>query len=82
MNQGSTRLTETAGILIGATVVRTSAGAAPASWLSSPAVWPSSELGNDTFTGRQCFPEFRSVETFDQTTELPSNVRLVPSSNS
>ncbi len=78
VNHGSVRLIETAGILIGAIVVftvgsvRTDASSPPGSFAS----------GKVAFTGRQCLPEWASVETFDQTTELSPNALLVASSNS
>jgi hypothetical protein len=81
VNHGSVRLIESAGILIGAIfTLMVSSPEAP----SPPAP---GELGSFAFvnvmvTGRQCLPERASVETFDHTTELPLNDRLVASSNS
>ena len=77
MNHGRTRFTDVAGIRIGAIRVLTTAlSADPLSDL-----W-SADAGALIVTARQNFPEPAPYATFDQKTELPSNVRLVASSNS
>ena len=77
VNHGSTRLTDVAGIRIGAMRILTSSRAAPSSSEAG-----SSDAGAVMVTARQNFPEPAPYATFDQKTELPSNVRLVASSNS
>jgi hypothetical protein len=81
VNQGRTRFRETAGILIGATVILTSAGSELVS-PSAPSEGPSAAFRKVTLTGLQCFPDCASVETFDHTVALSSKLRLVASSNS
>ncbi len=78
VNHGSTRFTDVAGIRIGATRVLTSSLPAP----SSSDALSSAAAGAVIVTALQSLPEPEPAETFDQKTELPSNERLVASSNS
>jgi hypothetical protein len=76
VNQGSTRFTDVAGIRIGAMRVLTSVAE------SSSVDAASSAAGAVIVTALHDAPDPTPLETFDQKTELPSNVRLVASSNS
>ena len=76
VNQGRVRLTATAGIRIGAIVPVCVCDSVIAPCSSDTA------LLMNVFTGPQRLPALVPWAAFDQTTVLPSKVRLVASSNS